>query len=137
MWHAFGKHSCTKCPQMSINNENSITLTLNGSIYWLPLSEIVYLNSRGSYTLVKMIDGREYRVAKNTAHLFQQIPDKRNFIKVHRSWILNSTFLQRLELNKVSKKYLLHLIGGFTVPLAKNTRKEFLQSLKPQKDTNT
>lgn len=133
LWYAFGKYYSIKKLKMQTSKDNSLTLSLKGAIHWLSVTEIVYLQAQGSCTIVKMNDGKEYKVSKNTAHIFQQIPDNYNFIKAHRSWIVNSAYLQRLELNKVSKKYFLYLIGGFTIPLAKSNKKEFLESLQKPK----
>ncbi len=55
----------------------------------LPLANIVAMQANGAYTEIYLLDGTSILVSKNVKQMGAQLPADINFMRCHRSWIIN------------------------------------------------
>ncbi len=77
------------------DSANRIVLKTNGNIKILPVSDVIYIEAYDDY--VKIHSGDKYYVKKKTMAFYEKNLDKKKFIRIHRSFILNLSFLTRIE----------------------------------------
>lgn len=87
--------------RIAIKNKQAITV--------LPVNEVVYLEANGDYVMIHTKQNRF--IKEKTMKYFESNLDSQKFIRVHRSYIVNVDFIDKLELYE-KKKYLLILKTG-------------------------
>lgn len=93
----------------------------------LDVKDIVYLEGSGSYAKVCMINAAEIKVPKNLKFVFAKLSHHTEFIKVHRSYIVNNKYIS----NYLRKpKPMLELAGKYQIPVSKEYKQEVLKDLK-------
>ncbi len=91
----------------------------------LQLENIVYLSADGSYTKFHLADGKEVLSGKNMK-TYQSIIEKNpDFIKIHRSYIINQSHLQSIDKKKMEMKFLFK--NGSMIKMATFRRDEWLE----------
>jgi two-component system, LytTR family, response regulator len=91
----------------------------------LQLENIVYLSAEGSYTKFHLADGKEVLSGKNMK-TYQSIVEKNpDFIKIHRSYIINQSHLQSIDKKKMEMKFLFK--NGSIIKMATFRRDEWLE----------
>jgi two-component system, LytTR family, response regulator len=61
----------------------------------IPVDEIVYLEAEGDYVMIHTREGRHLK--EKTMKYFETHLDPAQFIRIHRSFILNAKFIDRIE----------------------------------------
>lgn len=90
--------------------------------------DILYFGSDINYTNIFMADGRKI-VSSKTLKTFEDIIEGHpDFLRVHRSAIVNRRYVRRLLKDKIT--YMLELHGGAQVQLAANRKDEILSWLQ-------
>jgi two-component system, LytTR family, response regulator len=103
-----GKHS----------EESRRLVVKDGSrIQILPVQEISHLEAYDDY--VKVFHKENLYLKKNTLAYYEQVLDPAEFLRVHRSFILNLNFLHRLE-NLDKHNVLAHLKNGTKIPVSRS-----------------
>jgi DNA-binding LytR/AlgR family response regulator len=82
---------------------------------------ILFLQSEGNYVHVKLSDGKEVLVRTTLPDLMAQL-DSTLFVRVHRSYAVNTTHIERLMAEEL-------LVAGQGIPLGKTYRQDLLASL--------
>jgi two-component system LytT family response regulator len=106
------------------NNVLSIP-TQNGYEY-ISLKDIEYLDADGSYSHINLIDGSKKLVSKNLKHLEQLLEAFPNFVRVHRSSIINMDNM--ISYSKAGRGTII-MKNGRQLDLARDRRTTFLQLL--------
>ena len=115
----------------SMNTEVATTggrlpLKESGRTVFVPLDEVECLEAAGNY--VRVHAGREqYRVRETLTTFATRLPG-RDFVRIHRSIIVNRNRIQELR-RSFSGKYLVTLISGKQVTLSRSHR-QYLSTLK-------
>lgn len=91
-----------------------ISIKVDKKTVWLPLTELCYLESMGNY--VKVWKDGEYLLTPRTLSSFESQLLPADFIRIHKSFILNKSFVHFLEGNTVQLK------NGVQLPVGKNYR---------------
>ena len=95
--------------------DSTITVRSNKKTYLLKSSDVNYIESDGDY--LKLYRNEDCIVIHETLKSFQtKLPDK-DFLRVHRSYIVNLTKIEYLEGNQIC-------IGKKIIPVANSYRKE-------------
>ena len=103
-----------------------LPLKESGRTVFVPLDEVECLEAAGNY--VRVHAGREqYRVRETLTTFATRLPG-RDFVRIHRSIIVNRNRIQELR-RSFSGKYLVTLISGKQVTLSRSHR-QYLSTLR-------
>jgi len=72
----------------------------------LQLEHVVYIEAEGSYTNFHLIDGKVIVSGKNLKKYSDQIELNPDFVKIHRSYIINQSHLQSINKKKLEMTFL-------------------------------
>ena len=96
--------------------QNRIVVKSNNKIKIIPLPDIQYLEAADDYVKIHTAEG-QYLKNKTMAY-FEQLLDIKQFVRTHRSYIVNVQFITRLEPYE-KENYLAMLNTGEKVPVSK------------------
>lgn len=60
------------------------------------LSDILYFESKGAYTEIKMLGGEKHMASKNLKVYSDILKDHPDFVRIHRSYIINKNFIKSI-----------------------------------------
>lgn len=101
-------------------DQGGVFLKADGRIYNIAFHEIIYAEANGNYT--KIITQKDTIVPVLTfAHLQSLLP-KSDFIRLHRSFIVNKSKIRHIEGNMIT-------IQDTQLPIGSNYREGFLNAL--------
>ncbi|HZU32657.1 MAG TPA: LytTR family DNA-binding domain-containing protein [Candidatus Angelobacter sp.] len=103
-----------------------IPLKESGRTVFVPLEEVEYFEAEGNYVQVHAGAG-QYRVREKLSTFAARLPE-RDFVRIHRSFIVNRNRIQELR-RSFSGKYLITLVSGKQVTLSRSHR-QYLPALK-------
>ena len=75
---------------------DKIVVKSNSNIHVIPLSEVIYLESEDDYVMIHTANGKYLK--HQTMKFYEQQLDSNKFIRIHRSYIVNVS-----EINKIEK----------------------------------
>ena len=78
---------------------NEIKLRSNGGNIVIPVEQITYLEANVNYTIVHTLGNKIYLSSRTIKH-FEDLLDKNNFVRVHKSHIINLSFIQNFEIGR-------------------------------------
>jgi two-component system LytT family response regulator len=96
------------------------------SVRYILVENIVRLEADGSYCSIHLIDGEVIVSSKNMKHYELVLPTE-NFIKVHRSHIINSNYIQSIL---KADGGAIQLSNKDEVPISRRKKDEFLQLIQ-------
>jgi two-component system LytT family response regulator len=96
---------------------NRIVLKTDGQILILPVSEVMYIEAYDDY--VKIFTEDKHYVKKKTMAFYEKTLDKKAFVRIHRSHILNLSFITRIE-QKDKDSYFAVLKNGTRLALSRS-----------------
>ncbi|MDM1555962.1 MULTISPECIES: LytTR family DNA-binding domain-containing protein [Chryseobacterium] len=99
------------------SKDNFIILKTDGMHRKLPLSDIIYIESQGNDIKVTL-STKEHLVSKSKIADLEFILASKGFIRVHRSFIINTAFVTAFNTNE------LHL-GNHHIPVGRSYKLEF------------
>ncbi len=78
------------------SNIGLFQITVRNTIYSLPFSEILYVESRNNVCIMHRTDGREYTVYKKLSEIEAQLNDSR-FLRCHQSYLVNMSYIVKAD----------------------------------------
>lgn len=124
---AINKLNSRNIPEQKINNLNElykkkeflnrIVVKSNHKIHIIPTDRIRYIEAQDDYVMIYSELGK-YLKQKTLKSLVNQL-DKNQFIRIHRSYILNLSFLKQLELSG-KNSYKVIMKDNTKLPISKN-----------------
>lgn len=117
----------TLAKNMSSLNEQTIAIPVQGGYEYMTLKEIEFLEADGSYVHVFTIDKKQKTVSKNLKYFEQQLQHSFNFIRVHRSFIIN---MEHISTFSRSGRGTIVMKNKRSIDLARDRREYFLSRLK-------
>lgn len=108
---------------------NTFVVNNNEGTHFINPEEIIYIKAENSSSIVKLFNGRQIKVSKNTRNLERLFPDANFFFRVHRSWLVNLNFMTSLLVSENREADWLMLEGGDTVPVVRSKKKELIRQL--------
>lgn len=111
---------------MKSRSDQSQVLTINSKegIYFLKLSDLLYLEADGRYTKLHQLNGKITLSSQNLAHFINLVCDK-GFFHVHKSYIVNTTHIVKYD----NEGFVLLGEAKVNVPVSRRKKQEFLTSL--------
>lgn len=98
-----------------------IFIKSEGKLIRLSYDEILYIESMGDY--VKYITENKKYLTHSTLKAVEDKMDKKHFLKVHRSYIVNARKIKDIQDNNL-------VINGNVIPISKSHKQEVLERLK-------
>jgi DNA-binding LytR/AlgR family response regulator len=83
----------------TLSTEANMLMRVAGKRNLIDLNDIVYLQSDKNYTIFKMKDGKEIVSSKTLAIFEEELKGVSNFVRPHRSFIVNFDFVKDLRFN--------------------------------------
>ncbi len=102
----------------------SILVTKNGNQYVVALKDIIAIEAQESYSCIHTSSGN-YLMSKNLKHFERMLEEEKSFIRVHKSWIINTRFILHYSKSELTIK----LKTDIVAKLSKYKKLEFEQSL--------
>jgi two-component system LytT family response regulator len=94
----------------------------NGVVF-VELRELVYCEADSNYTKLCLANGKSYLLSK-TLREVQQVLEERNFLRVHRQYLIN---LDHIKLYHKGDGSYLVMTGEVSIPVAKNQKDRLVQ----------
>ncbi len=113
-------------PDLNPAQQNRIVLKDNGKIKIIPSAHIHFLEAADDYVKIHTADGAFLK--NKTMGFFEQALDKQNFIRIHRSYLINLQLITRLEPYE-KDSYLAVLSIGVKLPVSKSGYVRLKQAL--------
>ena len=95
---------------------NRIVVKDNGKIKIIPLAQVQYLEGADDYVKIHTPEG--IYLKKKTLQYFEDTMPAQEFIRVHRSYIINSQLITRIDLHE-KDSHLVLLTTGIRLPVSK------------------
>lgn len=106
--------------QKLIEIGESVSVTYNGISMQVPLKEVVYFKADTKYVIVKT-EKKEFIIVDTIANLEQKYE---NFLRVHRSTLVNPLYVKRFFKNKDGNWQLLLKNSNETIPVSRRQRQK-------------
>jgi two-component system LytT family response regulator len=100
----------------SILQSNRIVVKDNGKIKIIPVAQVHYLEAADDY--VKIITAEGHFLKKKTMQYFENSLPPQEFIRIHRSYIINAQLITRIDLHE-KDSHLALLTTGHRLPVSK------------------
>ncbi|MGC2697664.1 MAG: LytTR family DNA-binding domain-containing protein [Candidatus Angelobacter sp.] len=100
----------------------------SGRTVFVPLDEVEFFEASGNYVQVHA-GSEHYRVRETLSTFATRLPGQ-NFVRIHRSVIVNRNRIQELR-RSFSGKYLVTLISGKQVTLSRSHRQQLAALKEP------
>jgi len=100
--------------------ESDLFIKTDSKIYRLACKDIIYAEANGNYT--KIVTTQQTLTAGITFTSFEQQLPSSIFIRVHRSFIINKSFISHIEGNRV-------FVNAIEIPIGNNYKEVFLKEL--------
>lgn len=110
----------TSPPPNTIEEDKSLFLRSEGKIYKVSLSDILYGEANGNYTIV--VTQNQTLKCPMTFTAFEELLPSEGFDRIHRSFIINLSKITHIDGNRI-------FLGSLEVPLGQNYREGFLRGL--------
>jgi len=91
----------------------------------LLLTDIIAIEASESYSYIHTLDSQKYMVSKNLKHFETLFSSNNNFLRTHKSWIVNLDFLKEYSKSKL----ILELENGILAKLSKYKKPQFEEQL--------
>lgn len=92
----------------------------------IQLTDIIAIEAGGSYSHVRLLDGKKLTVTKNIKQFESLLAENNLFFRSHKSWIVNIAQIR----NYAKMKLEINLTDGITAKLSKYRKEEFEEVLK-------
>jgi two-component system LytT family response regulator len=99
---------------------SSLIVTERGYQYVVLLENVIALEAQESYCCIHSTD-KSYMASKNLKHFEKLLADNKNFIRVHKSWIINLDHM----LNYSKSSLEINLTKGIVAKLSKYKKTDF------------
>ncbi|RZK50198.1 MAG: response regulator [Pedobacter sp.] len=99
------------------NQHHRVVVKLAGQIKIIPTVDLVYLEADDDYVNIITAEGRFQK--NKTLSYFEQTLGSENFIRIHRSYIVNLSQVTKIEL-KEKESYVVLLKTGIWLPVSKS-----------------
>ncbi len=106
-----------------------IFVNLNGQIIIVKLEEVLYFQASDNYTFVMLIGGRKHIVSKGIKTYEEALRYNTDFLRIHRSYIVNKHFVEMIERDSQTRRIRFTLLNGEMLPSAFKTKEEVMELL--------
>lgn len=103
-----------------------IVIKDGSNIRIIPVRDVLYLEAYDDY--VKVHTASKYYLKKKTMNYYEEVLDSSDFLRIHRSFILNIHHLTRIE-SFEKNSYQATLTNGSTIPVSRNAYSALKEAL--------
>ncbi|MES2479352.1 MAG: response regulator transcription factor [Bacteroidota bacterium] len=107
------------------NQLKNIVITDKGLQQIIPIDSIIAIEAQESYCCINTAD-QKYVASRNLKHFETILESLPQFIRVHKSWMINTKYI----INYSKSDYSIHLKNGIIAKLSKYKKADFEQALK-------
>lgn len=100
----------------------ALCLKVEGDYQFVFPSEIVHVQSEGSYSIVTINENKKLVVSKKLKEIEAQLPQD-IFVRVHHSYLINLIYLHSYGKNNRSE---IHLTNGDMIKISRRKRPDFM-----------
>lgn len=94
-----------------------VVVKVGSAIKILPIQEILYIEAYDDYVKIYTKDG--FHLKKKTMSFFEKALDPKQFVRVHRSYIISLSQLTKIEM-KEKDSHVAKMKDGVVIPMSKN-----------------
>ncbi|AEA42887.1 LytR/AlgR family response regulator transcription factor [Fluviicola taffensis] len=105
-------------PLQIIHEQNRIVVKDGSEIKIIPIQDVDYIEAYDDY--VKIYQGKKYILKKQTMNHFEQVLPRNQFVRIHRSYILNVNQLTKIE-SYEKNSYVAILKSGTSIPISRSS----------------
>lgn len=102
---------------------DKIALPFQNGVTFVALKELIYCKSDNNYTHFYLSDDQQYTVAKTLGDI-QEILEERNFLRVHRQYLINLDHIKKYV--RGEGNYLI-LSNNQSIPVARNQKERLIE----------
>jgi two-component system, LytTR family, response regulator len=106
-----------------ISQPDKIALPYQNGVTFVAIADIVYCEADDNYTKFVIRDGQSYLVSK-TMREIQEILEEREFLRVHRQFIINLNLIKKYV--KGEGNYVI-MLNEKNIPIARNQKEKLVQ----------
>lgn len=123
------KQTQSKNPHLNVRSRQAplkIALPVSEGLRFERLDKIRHLEASGNYTFIYFQDGSRLLVCRTLQEMGLRLTVSRRFIRIHRSFIINTDYLERYVRGKGG--YVV-LEGGVSLTVSSSKKQAFLDTL--------
>lgn len=114
-------------PKKHIDEAHRIVVKNGSNILIIPVNEVLYIEAYDDY--IKVFNKETFYLKKKTMGYYEEILDPQQFVRVHRSFILNINYITKIEpLDKNNQIAVLK--NGVKIPLSRSGYSKLKEVLK-------
>lgn len=106
--------------------ENKIMINTNEGAIFVKVGDIIKLESESNYTILYLENNKKI-IASKTLSIFEEMLEPLNFLRVHRSFVINLTKIRNIE--NESGNYLAKMSDNSKVEISRRKKKEFFEKI--------
>ncbi|MEO9533543.1 MAG: LytTR family DNA-binding domain-containing protein [Crocinitomicaceae bacterium] len=110
---------------LSEDRQQKIVVQVKGGQKAIALKDIVALEASSAYCTIHTIDEGSFLYSKHLKYFEDLLEDEKNFIRTHKSWIINSDYLEQYS----KSKFTIQLNNGIEAKLSKYKKEVFESSI--------
>ena len=122
------KISKEQISHLHLFKENKITDTIALStlqgLFFVKISEIMYLEAEDCYTHVTIKDGKKHLVSKTLGNFDELFADEKTFFRAHKSFLINLSYLKQYIRGEGGE---IIMNDNKSISLSRNKKEEFLK----------
>lgn len=105
------------------NMPDKFALPYQNGVTFVSLTDILYCEADGNYTKVEIITGQHYVISR-TLREIQEMLEERNFLRIHRQYIVNLDYIKKYV--KGEGNYLV-LQNDLTIPISRSHKERLIE----------
>ncbi len=99
-----------------------------GKTVVIQLEHLIYITSRDNYSQFMLSDGTIYTSSKNIKNFEDLLKDHPDFVRIHKSHIINKRFVTHLIKGKNNKMYV-EMVDGMRLEISANRKEKVLSEI--------
>lgn len=108
---------------------NKIMISTNEGAFFIKVSEIIMLESESNYTIIYLENNKKF-LASKTLSVFEEMLENLNFMRIHRSFIVNLTKIKTIKC--LDGNYSAVLEDNAKVEISRRKKKDFFEKVSYQ-----
>lgn len=106
--------------------ENKIMINTNDGAIFIKVADIIKLESESNYTILYLENTKKI-IASKTLSVFEEMLEPLNFMRVHRSFVINLTKIKNIESD--NGNYLAKMTDNTKVEISRRKKKDFFEKI--------
>jgi two-component system LytT family response regulator len=121
-------NSVEKLKSQNLQEKKIVVSTLDGAMF-IKVSEIIMLESESNYSVIHLENNKKF-LASKTLSVFEEMLENLNFMRIHRSFIVNLTKIKTIKC--VEGNYSAIMEDNSKVEISRRKKKDFFEKISYQ-----